>query len=425
MSSTLLVVSRGVAVRASVVGTIAASSIALHAQTVHAIPIRTLASSTAVSKDTVGPVVAVRALSNGSVLINDLVSRRVVLFDATLDHSKIVIDTIGGAGPDAPVKINPPVTTLIRYVGDSSLYADRLGKSLVVLDANGKVARVMSIPRPDDVPMLGYGGQVGDPGLDSQGRLVYRGVFPQPYPKKDPDRPWLPSIPAQVDSAPIVRANLDTRTIDTLASLKLNVGLFFNRLDVDPDGNILVRMWADPFDVDDQWALLSDGTIAVVSAHDYHVEWTDPDGTHRSTPKMPFDWRKLTEADKLRMIDSLRPALERLNSIPPRRINTPSGPRMVRQQFEFLPLEKIRDFELAIEAFALKADLDARLWILPKTSLRAKDGLLYDVINRKGEIVERVQFPKDYVLGGFGEHGVLYVVHVNGRRGTLERTTVK
>jgi len=51
--------------------------------------------------------------------------------------------------------------------------------------------------------------------------------------------------------------------------------------------------------------------------------------------------------------------------------------------------------------------------------------LLYDVINRKGEIVERVQFPKDSVLGGFGEHGVLYVVHVNGRRGTLERTTVK
>jgi len=36
-----------------------------------------------------------------------------------------------------------------------------------------------------------------------------------------------------------------------------------------------------------------------------------------------------------------------------------------------------------------------------------------------------VQFPKDYALAGFGENGVVYVMHLNGRRGTLERTTVK
>ena len=60
-----------------------------------------------------------------------------------------------------------------------------------------------------------------------------------------------------------------------------------------------------------------------------------------------------------------------------------------------------------------------------RTSIRAKDGLLYDVINRKGEIEYRVQFPKDYALAGFGENGVVYVVHLSGRRGTLQRTTVK
>jgi hypothetical protein len=70
-------------------------------------------------------------------------------------------------------------------------------------------------------------------------------------------------------------------------------------------------------------------------------------------------------------------------------------------------------------------DRDAHLWILPRTSLSAKDGVLYDVINRKGEIEYRVQFPKNYALAGFGENGVVYVMHLNGRRGTLERTTVK
>ena len=47
------------------------------------------------------------------------------------------------------------------------------------------------------------------------------------------------------------------------------------------------------------------------------------------------------------------------------------------------------------------------------------------MINRKGEIVERVQFPKNYALAGFGENGVVYVVHLNGRKGSLERTTVR
>jgi hypothetical protein len=112
-------------------------------------------------------------------------------------------------------------------------------------------------------------------------------------------------------------------------------------------------------------------------------------------------------------------------SAAPRTMNTPSGPRTARQQFEFLPPEKFGDFEQPVQTGAVKSDLDARLWTLPKTSLGAKDGLLYDVINRKGEIVERVQFPAGYVLGGFGEHGVLYVIHMNGRKGTLERTTVK
>jgi hypothetical protein len=227
------------------------------------------------------------------------------------------------------------------------------------------------------------------------------------------------------DSAPIVRADLDTRMIDTLAALKVSVLAPLNKLEVDNDGNVLIRISLTPFDIDDQWTLLSDGSIAVLSIHDYHIEWTDPDGTHRSTAKMPFDWRALTAEDKRRVVDSLRPAIERLNSVGPRTVRTPNGPRTFRQQYEFLPPDKFPDFVPPIQAGTVKADLDARLWVLPRTSLSAKNGLLYDVINRKGEIVERVQFPAGYVLAGFGEHGALYVVRMNGRKGTLERTTLQ
>jgi len=397
----------------------------LAAQQAVKIPIRTLAPSTAISKDSVGPVVAVRALSNGNILVNDLLTRRVLWFDATLARSRVVIDTSGGTGPDAPAKVQVPAATLIRYLGDSTLYADRVAQSLWVLDVNGKVARVMSIPRPSDIGMIAQGGESGIPGLDGKGRLVYHGQFASRPPIRNPDRPWLPPIPVQIDSSPIVRADFDTRKIDTLMLLKLNFGAPFKKLEEDNDGNVIMRMYVNLLGVDDQFATLSDGTAAVLSIHDYHIEWTDPDGTRRSTPKMPFDWRPLTETDKHRMMDSVRPELDRRNSVRPITINTPNGPRTGRQQFEFLPLDKFGDFEQPIQTGALMADRDARLWILPRTSLSAKDGLLYDVINRKGEIEYRVQFPKDYALAGFGENGVVYVMHLNGRRGTLERTTVK
>ena len=408
----------------SVAALFVASTVA-RAQTSGPIPIRTLGPITAVAKDTVGPVLAIRELSNRGVLVNDLLGRRVLLFDPALATAKVVIDTLGGTEPGAPFKVPQPSNVLIRYHGDSTLYAFRLSQSLLVLDEKGKVARVTSLPRPTDITTIGAGGEAGTPGIDDKGRLVYHGVYRPRPPVVDSARPWQPPIPAQVDSSPIVRADFDTRKIDTLAALKLNLGAPFKNLEVDDKGNVIMHMYVNLLGVDDQWAYLSDGTIAVLSVHDYHIEWTDPDGTHRSTGKMPFDWRRLTDVDKQRMMDSIRPMLDERNGITPRTMQTPMGPRTARQQFEFLPPERFGDYEQPVQTGAVKADLDAHLWILPRTSLGAKNGLLYDVINRKGEIEYRVQFPSGYALAGFGTGGVVYVVRVDGRKAILERTTVK
>lgn len=411
-------------VLATAMATVVASSL-LGAQAAPKIPIRTLAPSTAVSKDSIGPLVAIRELSDGRVMLNDPFTRRVLLFDAKLTTSKVVIDTSGGTEPGAPAKVQIPSATLMHYLGDSTLYADRTSQSLLVPDANGKVARVMSIPRATDIGMMAQWGEAGIPGIDGKGRLVYHGTFSAKPPLKDPERPWLPGIPQQVDSSPVVRADFDTRRIDTLVALKNNLGAPFKALEVDDTGNVLMRMYINLLGVDDQFAVLSDGTAAVLSVHDYHLEFADPDGTRRTAPKMPFDWRPLTDADKQRMRDSVAPELERRNSVAPARINTPNGPRTGRQLFEFLPPEKFGDYEQPVQTAAMRADRDARLWILPRTSLGGQGGLLYDVINRKGELVERVKFPLGYVLAGFGEKGVVYIMKLEKNRGLLERTTVK
>src|SRR5207244_2396230 len=60
----------------------------------------------------------------------------------------------------------------------------------------------------------------------------------------------------------------------------------------------------------DEWAVLSDGTVGIVRGHDYHVDWILPDGTHGSTPKLPFDWKRLSDADKQKLIDSAKVAMD-------------------------------------------------------------------------------------------------------------------
>src|SRR6185295_10205649 len=48
----------------------------------------------------------------------------------------------------------------------------------------------------------------------------------------------------------------------------------------------------------DDWAVLSDGSIAFVRGHDYHIDWIRPDGAMASSAKLPFDWQRLAEESK-------------------------------------------------------------------------------------------------------------------------------
>jgi hypothetical protein len=109
---------------------------------------------------------------------------------------------------------------------------------------------------------------------------------------------------------------------------------------------------------------------------------------------------------------------------PPRTFPTPDGPIRVSIDFQSLPADKIPDFETPIGPGSVRADLDGNLWIVPRTTSAARGGLLYDVVNRKGEIVERVQFPPGVALVGFGPGGVVYLNRV-GNIGFLERATVR
>ena len=145
---------------------LAASAMAAGAQQRPAI--RQLGATVSKAGETFTNVSAVRPLSNGSVLVNDVGGRRVLLFNPQLSAFTIVADSTSATANAYGGRVGG----LIAYKGDSSLFVDPQSISMLVIDPSGKVARVMSLPRAQDAMMLS--GVLGSPALDPQGRLVYR-----------------------------------------------------------------------------------------------------------------------------------------------------------------------------------------------------------------------------------------------------------
>src|SRR5262245_11555492 len=154
-------------------------------------------------------------LSDGHVYVNDVVSRRVLLFDSTLATARIVADSTAvtskayGARPG----------TLFAFRADTVILTDPASASMPVLSPTGTIARVMAAPTVAGPIGLSLGNPFYPPGFDARGRLVTQLPmavrFADPVPGKASTQTLL------VDSSFIVRMDLDARTLDTVAPFKI------------------------------------------------------------------------------------------------------------------------------------------------------------------------------------------------------------
>ncbi len=387
------------------------------------IPLRTIGPILATSTENVGQAVTVRATSDGHVIVGAGARQRVYAFDSTLKNFTMVADSGSGTGT-VPIR----TTGLIPYLGDSTLLPDFGAKVLIVLDATGKQVRSMAPPHAQDLIYLGIPSAFGRAGFDPKGRLIYRtqltGNF-QPTPTPSGSQK-VDMKPVSADSAPILRGDFDTRTVDTVAWMNTpSQGRMGMEIKENPAGGaptISMHLLMNPFQMADEWAVLSDGTIAIVRAHDYHIDWVDPDGTRRSSPKMPIDWRKYTDAERTQRVDSIRRIAEAqvktVNSAPA------ANGALMKMDLGIVPDSEFPTFWPPIAPGSVLADGNSRLWILPTTSSDAGHGFMYDVVNRLGDVVERVQLPKDYVLVGFGPHDTVYLSKAEGSATYLARAVI-
>src|SRR5207253_970 len=120
-----------------------------HAQAAK-IPIRTLGVVSATSTDTITSIAAVRHLPNGNVLLNDQTRHRVTMLDKDLKFVKLVADSTSSTNNAYGVGRGG----MFAWKGDSTVFIDPVGLSMLVIDADGKIVRTMAAPRPNDLQFM-------------------------------------------------------------------------------------------------------------------------------------------------------------------------------------------------------------------------------------------------------------------------------
>ena len=267
-------------------------------------PIQRIATASAVSTEQIGTITSVRELPDGRVLVNDGQRRRLVLMDTTLKTVEIVLDSLSEIANAYGVRPG----ALIPFRGDTTLFLDPASYAMVMIDQFGKIGRVRSVWRVQDVNYVTSTGPFGVPGVDAKGRIVYR-IQAVPAPPKVAPPPGVPYFPQQPDSAFIVGVNLDTRRLDTLGVIRIPKQEMRFRQTL--EGYLTLDLINNPLPSTDDWAILPDGTIAFVRGRDYRIEYLKPDGTKTSSQKLPYEWQRLMDEDKERFIDSVKTVLRK------------------------------------------------------------------------------------------------------------------
>jgi len=373
-----------------------------------------------------------------------------------------------------------------------------------VLDPEARIARVRSVWRIEDMFMVtNPSGTYGWPATDGQGRIVYR-VFARPAPPKVAPPPGVPYIPSDPDSAFIVAMNIDTRKQDTLGVIRVPKSVL--TIKQMPEGGFNIFQSINPLPLTDEWAVLPDGAVAFIRGRDYRIDYRQADGTWTSSEKLPYDWQRMTDESKQKLVDSVKSVNRRtlvgnyVNSMirwantynrpypanftvpdgfvptagllkdwklptnlklpanyiygcppgveptitapaptptagapvptaavpnigPP---GAPSGtpscipapvmfgggqtpPPPTMREVVVIPADELPDYRPPFAAGAVRADVDGNLWVRTIQPKPVPGGLIYDVVSRKGELVDRLQLPPGYTIVGFGKGKVVYL----------------
>ena len=389
--------------------------------------VRLISAPNAVSPHTLGTVAAVRQLRDGRVLVNDTQRRQLVLLDAALSSMTVLADSSAARTHSYGARAGG----IIPFVADSTLFVDPAGLSMLVIAPNGTIARVASLPRSQDAAALANNNTTL-PGFDARGRLIYRGLTRV----KQVVNGGLTTA-VFPDTIDIDRIDLATRRVDTVGYFKVATT---KMIITQTEHGMGVSGQLNPLQTVDDWAVLSNGAVAIVRGQDYHIDIVQPDGSLHAAPKIPFEWIALTDEMKIAVLDSAKAQITRSfanGTIPPQLMEMHGAagvpmhgappPNQTSSDgappIQLVGANELPDYQPPFAAGAARADLDGNVWVRTSATRRgAVGGPIYDVIDSTGRLVDRLQLQPGRQIVGFGPNGVVYMTARDDRGAWLERT---
>jgi hypothetical protein len=351
-----------------------ASPHAGRAQATASPPTQTLSAAPKEFADGFTSVFGFRELSDGRVIIADLMERSVWLIDLTAGTRK----PIGrqGAGPE---EFSMPAG-VFAIPNDMTLVGDPMHGRMLHIAPTGAITATS--------PFVGDGGMPATVlGADRQGRLYWEG------PAIAMPKPGQPMVIAMADSVPILRRDLATNKTDTVTFLKK------------PDSGVEIGMSSTEMPAihythapipPDSWMVAPDGAIVIAHPSDYHVTWVTPPGARVDGPIVAFTRQKVSDAENKEQRDKTQAAMNSMG-VPPgagginlAEIPTPE----FKPPFQGPPV----------------IGPDGRAWLsrtVPKDSPPT-----YDLFDRRGQLTGRVVLPARTTVLGFGK-GVIYLIRTD------------
>ena len=322
-------------------------------------------------------ITSVRELSDGRVLVVDNGDRAVYAVDFKAGTST----QIGRPG-SGPAEYRTP-GLLLPLSGDTTLLTDAGNSRLLVLGPDLQPVTVLTDAWP--LPNGGRGTRLPR-AIDAKARGYFQSsaaaLGAPPTTGGDIKSP---------DSLVLVRAARGSATEESLGYVHMAPRRISTTA---KDGQLTsVSIVIAPFPVQDGWQAFADGAVAIVRARDYRVDWVLPDGRRVAGPPIGFAPVRVTDLDKQR--------------------HTPGGRTGGAGGAAGAPPNKPLDldwpeFKPPFPSAAVFAGTDGRLWV--QRHAPAQDARThYDVIDRRGAVVAKVDVPNGGRIVGFGA-AAIYVV---------------
>jgi len=196
------------------------------------------------------------------------------------------------------------------------------------------------------------------------------------------------------DSAPLLRFDASRQHHDTVAVLREAQKKVTQ---ADEHMQITREVIGSPRD---GWGVAADGSVAIVRGSPYRVDWYSPSGNLNRGPVISFDPIPFTAEEKAAI------SAANAKSAPSAGLTGPAGEekKLGASTIEesFAPTKAVFDPTNII------VSSDGHVWV-PRNQRFGVKTVLYDVFNRQGERVDRVELPPGSRVIGFGP-GSIYAV---------------